>query len=360
MDKYIPGVSVAAGSYMLKWDLMDKYIRNNHLNIKPGDDINLFINFESILNNLFNYKNINSLLVYHKQDLVIEIESSVLNLVANYKSYFHKEKCNVKVYLYYTDLKSDNQQMMVYNKYYRTYYQNKYKQNPKFRNVGEVILDIVIPELELIMSYIPNIYFIKSNNFDSSLIPEIISRFDNIKNIIISGDIFDTLYMFNPNFINLFIKRKYQNLFIGTNVDEIIQYIIKDESPFDLNIFKSEMYFRLLLSINGSIIRNIKTNKGFNYNYIIKLLKDGVDKGIILRDFNSLSSIIDIFPEKYKEDIKSAFQCMSIENQYGLLNQIDIDNIKSQIIDKIDIVSVEALNNQRFLNYPINIQSLLN
>ena len=40
---------------------------------------------------------------------------------------------------------------------------------------------------------------------------------------------------------------------------------------------------------------------------------------------------------------------MSIDTQYNLLGESDIKKIKSQIVDKIDIKSVEALNNKRFI-----------
>ena len=92
----------------------------------------------------------------------------------------------------------------------------------------------------------------------------------------------------------------------------------------------------------------------------MKLLKEGIDKGVILRDFASIDSVIDLFPEQYRLDIKTAFQCTSIDTQYSLLSDTDIENIKSQIIDKIDIESIEALNNKRFLEFPINLQGLLN
>ena len=141
--------------------------------------------------------------------------------------------------------------------------------------------------------------------------------------------------------------------------DITIQSIIKNESPFDLNIFTSELYFRLLLSIKGSKIRNIRSAKGFGYSKFLTLLQNGIRDNVILQDLKSLDSIIKLFPEKYQEEIKEAFQCTDINTQSRLINQADIDDIKSQIIDKIDIESVEALNNKRFFNYPINITSLI-
>lgn len=360
LERYNPGIGVVAGSYMLKWDLLNQHIHRPDVNIHPGDDVNVFINFECILKNLSMQKDLAQKILYHKQNLIIELESAILNLMASYRMYFQKEKCNVNMYFYYTDIDFSNQLMSVYNKYYRSYYHNRYIQNPQFREMGELLKNTIIPEIKLILFYVPKCYFITSETFDSSIIPYIISTFNQNKNVIITGDVFDTLYMFNPNFTTIYIKRRFQHFGVKSEIDQTVQSIVKYENPFDLTIFNSELYYRLLLSIKGSKIRNIKSAKGFGYGRFMKLLKEGIDKGVILRDFASIDSVIDLFPEQYRSDIKTAFQCTSIDTQYSLLSDTDIENIKSQIIDKIDIESIEALNNKRFLEFPINLQGLLN
>ena len=357
---YKPRLGLSAGILMLKWDLLNQHMHIHPLKIQAGDNINVFINFESILKNLSLQRDIPNTVTFHKKDVVIELESAILNLMANYRMYFKKEKCNVKVYFYYTDLTFTTQEMSVLNKYYRTYYKNRYVQNPQFRLMGDLMIKTIIPELELIISYIPDCYFIKAKTFDGSIIPYIISTFSDSKNVIISSDIFDTLYMYNPIFATIYIKRRFQTFNVTSMIDETVQTIVKDESPFDLTIFNSEMYYRLLLSIKGSKIRNIKSAKGFGYGKFMNIIKDGISNGIVLKDFASIDSIIELFPENYRSDIKLAFQCTSIETQYDLLSETDIDDIKSQIIDKIDIESLEALNNRRFLDFPINLQGLLN
>lgn len=360
VEKYTPGIGVCAGSYMLKWDLLNQHIDLNRYHLKPGDKLNVFINLECIMKNLNRMKNLNSLILNYKQDVVLEIESAILNLVANYKSYFSKDKFDVKLYLYYTDLLSEEDQLMkVYNKHYRSYYKNEYLNNPKFSHMGELLTETIFPEVELIMQYIPNCYFIKSSNFDSSIIPKVIADNTEGFNILISGDVFDTLYMYDANFIMIYIKRRFKELKVTSNIDDTLQTIVKDVSPFDLNIFKSEMYYRLLLSIKGSKTRNIHSAKGFGYIKFMNILKDGIKKGLILNDFKSLNSIIELFPEKYREDIKMGFQCTNIDDQYQLLSDVDVDKIMNQIVDKIDITSIESLNNQRFFNYPINLNALL-
>lgn len=360
METYIPGIGISAGLLMLKWDMLNRNLRPNRINIQPGDNISVFINFESILRNISMQKNLTSLVNFHKKNIVIELEAAVLNLVAHYRMYFIKNNCIPKVYLYFTDLNPDKQQMTVYNKYYRNYYHNKYMQNPQFRDMGKLLNTLIIPEIELILSYIPNCYFIKSKTFDGSIIPLICSTFNDDKNVIITSDVFDTLYMFNSNFATIYIKRRYQNLNVTSEIDKTVQTVVKNENPFDLTIFNSELYYRLLLSIKGSKIRNIRSAKGFGYGKFMKLLKDGIQKDIVLRDFECIESVIQLFPEKYRDDIKVAFKCTSLDTQYSLLSDIDIDVIKNQIIDKADIGSIESLNNKRFLDFPINLQGLLN
>lgn len=359
-DKYFPGIGISAGSLMLKWDLLNQHIHQHCIKLNPGDNVNIFINFECILKNLSMQKNLVNLATFHKHKIVIELESAILNLLANYRMYFNKEKCKPKLYFYYTDLGEHIQEMSIYNKYYRNFYHNRYIKNPQFRQMGDVLNRIIIPEIELILSYVPDCYFLRSKTFDSSIIPYIISTFSDSKNVIITGDIFDTLYMFNPNFIVIYIKRRFKHFNVTSDIESTVRTIIKGESPFDISIFNSEMYYRLLLSIKGSKIRNIRSAKGFGYGKFASILNLGMRDDIILKDFQSLDSIIELFPVQYRDDIKNAFQCTSIDTQYDLLNDTDIDYIKSQIIDKSDIESLEALNNKRFLEFPINLQGLIN
>ena len=361
MEGYKPGVAVAAGRYMAKWSDLDIHINSSMLNIQPGDDLNVFINFESILRNLTLQSRLITTLVQYKQQVVIELEAAILNLVAHYRLLFAKKmRCNTKIYYYYTDLLAEEpQEMTCINKYYRSYYRNRYLQNPEFKEMGKVLTEIVIPEIELIISYVPNVYFLKSKTFDSSIIPQAISSLSGAKNVIITGDVFDTLYLFNPDFLTLYIKNRYSYFKICSNVDSTVQTIIKNESPFDLGIFKSEMYFRLLLSIRGSKVRNIKAAKGFGYSTFLRLIKNGIDRDIILKDFESLGSIIQLFPEEIRADVKKAFQCLSIDSQYEMMTEADKSSLKDQIIDRVDFMSLQALNNKRFYDFPINISALL-
>lgn len=356
VEKYEPGIGIAAGLLMLKWDFLDREFGES---LQPGQDVNVFINFESIMENITHQRPLTSTLVYYKQDITLELESAVLNMIAHYRAYFRHRRCNPRIFLYYTDLKNtEPQQMSVYSKYYREFYKNQFLQNPKYRAIGELLVDVIIPEIKLILSYVQGCYFITSDTFDSSIIPMIISNIKGGQNCVITSDLFDSLYLYNKYKV-FYIQRKYKTSNISTDIDGILQSsIFKSENVFDVSIFHQEMYYQLLLAIIGSNKRNIGDGSGINANKLLTLLKGRIDSGNILKDYISIESIIHIFPTKQQEEVKSAFQCMSLETHYSLLGDSDIENINCQIVDKFD-QSISTLNDNRFREYQINLQSLL-
>ena len=357
MEVYKPGIGIAAGLLMLKWDLIDTKLRDTMMNFKPDDEVNLFINFESVMRNIIQERGLNVTISYFKEKVSLELESSILNLIAHYRGWMKKNKFKPKVYLYYTDLtNTTDQQMVCYNKYYRQFYKNKYKQNPQYRAVGDLLTDVVIPDLKLILSYVDGCYFLTADTFDGSIIPLLVANMSGAKNILISSDVFDTLYLFNPNFLTMYVKRRYKYFSVTCDKDSTIPLLAKTESPFDATIFRNELYYRLLLSVVGSKIRNVKGASGLGINRLMDILQHNESE--ILHDFSSIESILPFFPEKYREGLKEAYQCMGLDTQYGLLSKTDIENVRSQIVDKID-PSIQTINNRRFLEHPVNLQYLL-
>lgn len=301
------------------------------------------------------------MVMFHKQKVVLELESAILNLVANYRMYFQREKCRPRMHLFYTDLgSSDEPSMAIYNKFYRSYYRNHYAKNPDFKVIGELMTEIIVPEIELIMGYIPDCYFVRATRFDGSLIPAIVAQERPADhNVIITSDLFDTLYFFREKFSTVQIKRRYANFKVISTVEDSVQAIMPNESAFDVQIFTSEMYYKLLISVNGSKIRNIQSAKGFGFAKLLGVLQEGLDNNLILRDFGSISSVIELFPEKHRDDIKQAYECTDLETQLELLGRGDRDFVCSQLLDKADQASLEALNNKRFLEFPVNLSGLL-
>ena len=88
-------------------------------------------------------------------------------------------------------------------------------------------------------------------------------------------------------------------------------------------------------------------------------MNDGLKNGIVLQDFSSIESVINLFPQQFRDDIRDSFKCMSLDIQCDLLSDTDVSQIKAQIVDKVDIKSIEELNNKRFFECPINLPALI-
>ena len=95
-ERYVPGIGVVAGVYRLEWDMLNRHLKVPGAHVQlDTEEINVFINFECIIKNLSMKKGLLTLVNFHKQQMVIELESSILNLMANYKSYFKKNNYKV-------------------------------------------------------------------------------------------------------------------------------------------------------------------------------------------------------------------------------------------------------------------------
>ena len=354
--KYHTGIGTTAGSMMIKWVELDKHIA--HILSDPSDHVNVFINFESILDNLSHRRNVLQMIVNFKQQFVLEMESAILNVAANYRMYFKKHQKNCKIFFYYTDLTSDKQIMRTYKKYYRKFYFNKYNNNPQYRDILQIVKRNIIKEVELICQYIDSVYFVRAKGFDSSIIPKMLEG-DN--NVIITTDRFDTLYHFDGNITPIYLCRDKGIRTMISDLDSMILYLLKDDdvSRTTQNMFHNKLYYQLLLLSIGDVYRNIDVIRELKTDQMVLLLQESMKSGSILMEYTSLTPIMDIFPKKHVEMISENYRCMSLDTHEEMLTNGDREYVQTQLVDKIDVASLSSLNNRRFLEFPLNLQGLM-
>lgn len=358
MEKYNSGISFSTGALLIKWNILNQVLVD--LKLESGSEVDLFINFESILKNICKNKKFNIQMNFYLQKIVIELESSILNLIAHYRAYFKKNKIRCNIYFYYTDLsKSNNQLMKTESKYYRNYYFNKYINNPEFKNISR-LMNIVVPDLEVILKFIEGVYLIKTSKIDGSLVPKLLSV---NKSIIITEDLFDTIYNFE-DFKVLYIRSKdgsLKNRLVLVEPIEIVNSFLEESNIFNLGIFSNELYFKLLLTFKGSIIRNITPLSSENLSLLdfSKLLRSRVSEGLILENFKSIESVLDFVPKGIKDELKKSFKLFDLNLHLSKVTESISQELKDQVVDEFDNESLMSLNNQRFLEFPVNLVDLV-
>ena len=326
--------------------------------VNRNDKINVFINFESVLSNLSMIKDIDNKLLLERNFPII-LESEALNLCAHYKRFFVDNGLPTRVFLYYTDLESDNFTNFKYNDEFRSYYSNKYLRNPRFELLGTKMVNTIIPDLKKILEFIPNVNFISARNIDGSLIPYIIAQSDpSYKNFIITQDKYDSQYMlYNNKFCTHYLRRPIgAPAKVYTRLEDLIRALIGDDSAMDLLI--NPAFYSMFVGVDGDKPRSIDPIKGVGMKTLVKYLNDAVSGGKLTKDTESINLIKEAIPSDIASDMGINFNCTNLESQYSDLSVDDIFKITNQITNRFDFSSLLELNSTRFKNYPLMLNEL--
>lgn len=327
--------------------------------VKMNDKINVFINLESILSNLSILKDLDNKLLLERNFPII-LESEIINLAAHYKRFFRKNNLTTRVFIYYTDLESEEFLNYKYNDEFRSFYTNKYLNNPRFQLLGKTLIEKIIPRVSKIMEFIPYVYFINAKNIDSSLVPYIISKEDpSYKNFIITNDRYETQYQLINNFAVHHIRKSMRGTAINYSFDKTISDMVKTEDGEDLlKLFRNPSFYSTLLGILGDKPRFIEQVKGLGVKTIGNKLDDGIKNGIIAFDTLSIQMISMCFDEENRKDIINNFKCTDILSQYNDLSEKNISEILVQIIDRFDYNSLLELNRTVYNDYQLKLEEL--
>lgn len=357
--EYSNPFAVCFTSMKLRYQSYDSSIDNLNF-LVPTDKVNVFINFESILNNLSMIRDIENKLLLERNFPIILI-SEAINLCAHYRKFFRGNNLDTRVFLYCTDLNSKKFPEYDYNDEYRSYYINKYTQNPKFQLLGTKLKETIIPQIQKILEFINGVYFISVNNHDGSILPYVISnKYSEYKNFIITCDKFDTQYYHENNFSVHFIKKSPGGTIIFDNFKSYLMALSKENSEdnIDSPVFQNSSFYSILLASLGDKLRSVDPLKGVGCKTILKYVSNGIKNGLITDQTISPEMIAKIFPYEQQEKLIENFHCVDLSRKKKSLNENDIFNILSQVQDRFDYNSLLELNRTEFKDYPLMLPEL--
>ena len=356
--------SVCFNLLKMKYKDYDESLTQKNI-LQENDKVNIFINFEAVLKNMSTIRDLENKLVLQRDFKTIVI-SNTLNLIGHYKRFLVNNGLDTRVYLYMTDLESTSFAQCFYNEDYRSYFINKYMKNHRYVFFTDILRKEILPEIKTYCAFIPDVYFISSKNIEGSLIPYIIAKDDTSrKNLIISGDLYDSQYVYFNNFITHIFTRSNGPTTIRSSKEEFLSYIYKKKDVKELDnrvmkLFSNYPLYCGLLSVLGNKLRSIDDIDGIKAASFQKLLEDGIEKKKIQETTSNPKLLREIFSDtEDQEDFSNNFYCTSIDSMYNELTKTDIRSILYQKEDRIDIESLKVLNATEFANYPILLETLL-
>lgn len=351
--------SIAFNMAKIKYTEYDSSIENAGF-LKPTDKVNVFINLETVMSYLSRVRDLDKKMILERSFPKIMIAEAI-NLCAHYKRFFRQNGLETRVFLYYTDLSKDLFPQSMINDEYRSYYINKYLYNPKFSSMGEKLISTITPEISTICEFIQGVYMIKATGIEGSLVPMIISEMDkSYKNFIVTGDIYDTIYMRKDNFCVHYMKKSStKGSLISHKPSQSLRVFLNEDIEDDvLDIFNNQQFYTLLLSALGDDCRSIDGPKGLGTKNIIKYLMSNINDGNLKHDTKNVEMLISEFPDKLKMQLHDNYNCLDIDYQYSLLSTSDLFSIEKQIVDRFDNNSLMQLNASKFYEHRLMLQEL--
>ena len=328
--------------------------------IGPTDSVNVFISIESVLHYLSNIRDLDKKVVTEKECPTI-LTADLLNLAAHYKRFFRDNDLETRVFLYMTDLDSDDFYEFNINDDYRSYYLNKFNGNPRISSLTEFWKNEVLPNASKIAEFIPNVYVINAKNIDSAVVPMIIAeKYPGSKNVIVTSDIFDTQYSYLSGWCVHYIRKTPLHSSISYNLKGYLKEIFKREpdQASEVNLFSNLSFYLLLLSVIGDKLRSIDPIRRIGSVSVMKAIRNGINSGLINYGTESIDLIKRIFPEDIQEEIENNFYQYSIKNKFSHLSDMDKYNITKQIIDRFDNNSLLALNGGKYYFHQLMLNEL--
>lgn len=333
--------------FKIKYSKLDELLVN--IPFDKGEEIIIFINLESILKKITStITDRENMLFSSKRNIILT--SCVFNLIAHYRYYFYKKSICSRIYVYGPESIDMNYLNREYNKDYRTHMM--LLNTEQTTSIGKTYEDS-IKMIKTILNYVEGVNFITSGIIEPSVIPLIITNYlktDNKKNFIITDDRYD--YQYIKDYFMILKPRMEKSIVIDHGN---IMEVLKEKTKCN-NIPNPEINFLpFIISILGDKYRNIDKIKGMGISKIFKEIDKGLKNNLVTNDINNINSLSCLINETYHNDFLINYMTTSIYEQYKKLSDVELKYITNQIIDKYDGGYMKVVNNEYFIDNPLNI-----
>lgn len=313
----------------IKFNILDEIIPPYMKNTT----INICINLNTILNYLYTEKNIAA---YNALNTVVSntaISVELVNLFIHYREFFFKRRnCSTRIFVYYFNKEVSKS----FDGYFKDELETISEDNPKSAVMNQLI-NLNLKLVNEILYYIDDMYFIKSDGIEPSLIPYYIlkklnNKSDKTYNLVLSRDKFDRQMLLLERTCLLNLNGKKTKL-------------LKYRDIYD-NIHKRNvhpLFYPILLSFNGLNNRNIDRIEKFSFKKVAKQIETLNELGLDVKpNIRKICRLIEC--DNYDKVLDNYYTC-DLERMYNNISNLEKQIITGNLINRHDNQSLMALNN---------------
>jgi predicted translin family RNA/ssDNA-binding protein len=304
--------------------------------------LDIYIDFNTFVHALSKYQKYLNYLPFAGEDVEVDLISSILMTLNHWKN-FAKKWDNVRIIGIMNAFKMTKVAESVQLKSYLIPHMHKFE-NERYTQFTYYMTE-AIKKVQTILKYVPNMYFIASDEFDSYVIPNVLTDYEKTKRnrIVISGDSLMTGYHNMPNTKMIYAKFRRNSISQISDPMMIVQSITKVDEDIVGEFTKNKVFYDLLSIIVGDFDRGIvgMTQLGIT-TFAYNLLR-GIEQNKIQANPKSVESTLKVIDSVYHDYILKSYPLVDIETHSKMIPQSSIQKMKSEMIDLIDIDGLRSL-----------------
>jgi len=350
-------------------EILKFHIPEDNLREQFENNVNLFININSVYNTLYNDKTI-EIFKTLIQDNTFRIAADLADMCGHYRRYFvTRHRLYVTIYLYYSFEKSQyhlNLDPMYKDEYYR-----KRLANSDYTKVHDVFMRN-LQAFNILAPYLPHVYCIDGGSIlEPFVAPEFLIQNFNLQNqynMILSNDTPDLQYVLKYPYTYVMRIKQQKSILISESIQTELSSskYLADESKTMLYDMMFERFFNLIIAIcgfksyniegalpNNGIVRTVKILEKLNSEGKINFITTDVD--LVIEELIKANFL----PESSPELIKRNLKLLNASEVFRNLSLADTNKLTSNIIDRVDKEALGTINSKYFARFPVILSNIM-
>lgn len=304
--------------------------------------INIYVNMNSVINYFYAPATIDAMNSLRKLENVLFVPEFI-NLLAHYRHYFYSRfGCSTRFFIYYM-----NKEVVGKDDYCTDMLDRMSIDNIKTGMMNDILISNM-NMIETMCKYLQNIYFIKSDGIEPSLIPyhiiKKLSKRENECNIVMTHDYYDYQLLNLEKTIILSAAGNRSKVYTRDN----IYYKKMKNIKYEMNNALSPELFTLIMSLTGYNKRNIDKLDKYGFSKCIKTIDNLLENNLMNNRYNSsIQELAILFNVDYDKLLDNFNKC-DLKLNHKLMNSIDENIITRNLINLQDNDTIMYINSNYF------------
>lgn len=291
------------------------------------------------------------------RDISLSFISNIINLAQHYRLYCVKHGKSSRVILYWDYPTVGSYKNRKFLKTYRQHHQERYTINSSNNHILNC-LDESYAFLKTCIQYVNEVYLIPANELECSLIPLIMKEriYDDdeipSQHIIVSHSKYDYIYTLKD--FTVLIPPMRKNPAFAITKDTVVS-IFKERAGIKADLTAPSCYIPFIISLMGDTDRNIPKITGVGLSTILKMINVAIDQKKVTSSTTDIDMLTNIMASQHKEHFRNNYECTSLDRQLNRVTPLEVHQIKSNLVDRFDDVTLRGINDKYFKKCPIEL-----